>query len=138
MAPQFSWTRIRGESDVEGGRGHGSVEEGEGARRATGIRADAHNKRLGNTAYRIDCHPEQSPNVCTVHRPGRSGVVELSASDKSIRVMRVAKDDVIEEMILEAKLDEQGQCVLVQRDGERILRWHLLRRFLGPLFGFEP
>ena len=30
--PQFSWTRIRGESDVTGGRVHGSVEEGEGSR----------------------------------------------------------------------------------------------------------
>ena len=29
--PQFSWTRIRGESDVAGGRGHGSVEEGAGS-----------------------------------------------------------------------------------------------------------
>ena len=29
--PRFSWTRIRGESDVEGGRGHGSVEEGVGS-----------------------------------------------------------------------------------------------------------
>ena len=27
--PQFSWTRIRGESDVEGGGGHGWIEEGE-------------------------------------------------------------------------------------------------------------
>ena len=27
--PQFSWTRIKGESDVTGGRGHGSVEAGE-------------------------------------------------------------------------------------------------------------
>ena len=33
---QFSWTRIKGESDVEGGRGHGSVEEGEGS----GVGAD--------------------------------------------------------------------------------------------------
>ena len=40
--PQFSWTRIRGESDVTGGRGHGSVEEGEGSRvGATGVGADA-------------------------------------------------------------------------------------------------
>ena len=30
--PQFSWTRIKGESDVTGGRGHGSVETGEGNR----------------------------------------------------------------------------------------------------------
>ena len=29
--PQFSWTRIRGESDVEGGGRHGSVEEGAGS-----------------------------------------------------------------------------------------------------------
>ena len=28
--PRFSWTRIKGESDVQGGRGNGSVEEGEG------------------------------------------------------------------------------------------------------------
>ena len=28
--PQFSWTRIKGESDVKGGGGHGSVEEGAG------------------------------------------------------------------------------------------------------------
>ena len=30
--PQFSWTRIKGESDVTGGRGYGSVETGEGNR----------------------------------------------------------------------------------------------------------
>ena len=30
--PQFSWTRIRGESDVTVGRGHGQVEAGEGSR----------------------------------------------------------------------------------------------------------
>ncbi len=29
--PRFSWTRIKGESDVQGGRGNGSVEEGEGS-----------------------------------------------------------------------------------------------------------
>ena len=28
--PRFSWTRIKGESDVQGGRGNGSVEAGEG------------------------------------------------------------------------------------------------------------
>ena len=30
--PQFSWTRIEGESDVTGGRGHGEVEAAEGSR----------------------------------------------------------------------------------------------------------
>ena len=34
--PQFSWTRIKGESDVKGGGGHGSVEEGAGS----GVGAD--------------------------------------------------------------------------------------------------
>ena len=34
--PQFSWTRIRGESDVEGGGGHGWSEEGE----ESGVGAD--------------------------------------------------------------------------------------------------
>ena len=29
--PRFSWTRIKGESDVKGGGGHGWVEEGEGS-----------------------------------------------------------------------------------------------------------
>ncbi len=29
--PQFSWTRIKGESDVAGGRGHGWIETGEGS-----------------------------------------------------------------------------------------------------------
>ena len=29
--PQFSWTRIKGESDVQGGSGNGSVEEGAGS-----------------------------------------------------------------------------------------------------------
>ena len=46
--PQFSWTLIRGESNVQGGGGNGSIEEraGEGvggdggARRATGVPAD--------------------------------------------------------------------------------------------------
>ena len=46
--PQFSWTRIKGESDVKGGGGHGSVERvqgagsarTEGARRASGVGAD--------------------------------------------------------------------------------------------------
>ena len=28
--PQFSWTRIKGESNVQGGRGNGSVKDGEG------------------------------------------------------------------------------------------------------------
>ena len=32
ISPQFSWTRIKGESDVTGSRGHGSVETGEGNR----------------------------------------------------------------------------------------------------------
>ena len=31
MRPRFSWTRIKGESDVQGGSGNGSVEEGEGS-----------------------------------------------------------------------------------------------------------
>ena len=35
-APQFSWTRIKGESDVEGGGGHGWSEEGE----ESGVGAD--------------------------------------------------------------------------------------------------
>ena len=40
--PRFSWTRIKGESDVQGGRGNGSVEEGEGTWvGSTGVRADA-------------------------------------------------------------------------------------------------
>ena len=30
LRPQFSWTRIKGGSDVQGGRGNGSVEAGEG------------------------------------------------------------------------------------------------------------
>ena len=34
--PQFSWTRIKGESDVKGGGGHGWVEEGAGS----GVGAD--------------------------------------------------------------------------------------------------
>ena len=34
--PRFSWTRIKGESDVQGGRGNGSVEASEGS----GIGAD--------------------------------------------------------------------------------------------------
>ena len=46
--PQFSWTLIRGESNVQGGGGNGSIEERagegvggtEGARRATGVPAD--------------------------------------------------------------------------------------------------
>ena len=39
--PQFSWTRIRGESDVEGGGGHGWIEEGEESWvGATGVGAD--------------------------------------------------------------------------------------------------
>ena len=46
--PRFSWTRIKGESDVKGGGGHGWVEEGEGscvartegALRASGVGAD--------------------------------------------------------------------------------------------------
>ena len=32
MRPRFSWTRIKGESDVQGGSGNGSVEEGAGSR----------------------------------------------------------------------------------------------------------
>ena len=31
LRPRFSWTRIKGESDVQGGSGNGSVEEGEGS-----------------------------------------------------------------------------------------------------------
>ena len=31
LCPRFSWTRIKGESDVQGGSGNGSVEEGEGS-----------------------------------------------------------------------------------------------------------
>ena len=39
--PQFSWTRIRGESDVEGGGGHGWVEASAGSGvGATGVGAD--------------------------------------------------------------------------------------------------
>ena len=39
--PRFSWTRIRGESDVEGGGGHGWSEEGEESWvGATGVGAD--------------------------------------------------------------------------------------------------
>ena len=46
--PQFSWTRIKGESDVKGGGGHGWVEASAGSwvgadggsRRATGVSAD--------------------------------------------------------------------------------------------------
>ena len=35
--PQFSWTRIRGESDVEGGGGHGSVKAREGSEVAASV-----------------------------------------------------------------------------------------------------
>ena len=39
--PQFSWTRIKGESDVEGGGGHGWIEAREGSWvGATGVGAD--------------------------------------------------------------------------------------------------
>ena len=39
--PQFSWTRIRGESDVKGGGGHGWVEASAGSGvGATGVGAD--------------------------------------------------------------------------------------------------
>ena len=39
--PQFSWTRIKGESNVQGGQGNGWVEGGEGNRvGATGVRAE--------------------------------------------------------------------------------------------------
>ena len=31
LRPRFSWTRIKGESDVQGGSGNGSVEEGAGS-----------------------------------------------------------------------------------------------------------
>ena len=40
--PQFSWTRIKGESNVHGGGGNGSVKDGEGSCvGATGVGADA-------------------------------------------------------------------------------------------------
>ena len=42
LRPRFSWTRIKGESDVQGGSGNGSVEEGAGSWvGATGVGADA-------------------------------------------------------------------------------------------------
>ena len=41
LRPRFSWIRIKGESDVQGGRGNGSVEEGEGSWvGATGVGAE--------------------------------------------------------------------------------------------------
>ena len=40
--PQFSWTRIKGESNVHGGGGNGSVKDGDGSCvGATGVGADA-------------------------------------------------------------------------------------------------
>ena len=40
-APRFSWTRIKGESDVQGGGGNGAVEDEKGVwGGATGVRAD--------------------------------------------------------------------------------------------------
>ncbi len=42
LRPRFSWTRIKGESDVQGGSGNGSVEEGAGSWvGTTGVGADA-------------------------------------------------------------------------------------------------
>ena len=49
--PQFSWTRIRGESDVEGGGGYGWVEASEGSWvGATGVSADGAAVGLGALA----------------------------------------------------------------------------------------
>ncbi len=47
LRPRFSWTRIKGESDVQGGSGNGSVEEGEGSwvGAAAGARALAPGQR---------------------------------------------------------------------------------------------
>ena len=57
LRPRFSWTRIKGESDVQGGSGNGSVEEGEGSWvGATGVAAfvERYNQcwRLEKLAYR--------------------------------------------------------------------------------------
>ena len=97
-----------------------------------------YNRLLGTTSIKVFWDREQSPNVCTVARLSGGGSVEFNLNDDSITVRRLTRDAVVETMKIQATLDEQGQCVLVRDGGRPILRWHLLRKFLGPLFGLEP
>jgi hypothetical protein len=126
----FDWVTALHDSDV---RAQFKKLSGDACRNV-----DTHNKQLGNTAFQIFWDREKSPDVCTVARMS-GGSVAFSLNDDSITVRRLTRNEIEAEMTLEAELDEQGQCVLVRRDdGRQILRWHLLREMLGPLFGFEP
>ena len=61
--PQFSWTRIKGESDVKGGGGHGWVEEGAGS----GVGADGAAVGAGALApgQRWEREPESRQWFCS-------------------------------------------------------------------------
>ena len=79
--PRFSWTRIKGESNVQGGGENGSV-EGHGTGRgigATGVRADDAAAGAGSLApgQRWSAsrpHPRASSRVNPFHAPGPSAI----------------------------------------------------------------
>ena len=96
---------------------------------------ETHNEFVGSKQFRFVWDRKQSPDVCTVVRPGGASV-DFRLKEDVITVRRLNGNDVGESMELQAELDEQGQCILVGDSG-RILRWHILREYLGPLFDFD-
>ena len=100
--PQFSWTRIRGENpNVEGGRGHGSVEACEGSWvGATGVGADPAAVAAGALA------PEQ----------------RWSASRKRDVVVRLLRGESLDTVSREVgvelyRLEARGRVCCSRRDG---------------------